>query len=76
MQNISNSNDYNYNLSDNYKTINAQYNYSKTKTKKSIRLINNNSLKTFFNNNIGSNNKKRKVNKYIKSHKNSSIDII
>jgi hypothetical protein len=76
MQNISNSNDFNYNLSDNYKTINAQYNYSRTKTKKSIRLINNKSLKTFFNNNLGSNNKKRKVNKNIKSHKNSSIDII
>ena len=72
MQNISNnSNDFNFNLSDNYKTINAQYIYSRTK--KSIRLIKNKNLNTFFSNHFNK-NKKRKENKF-KSHKISSIDI-
>ena len=70
MQNISNSNVFNYNLSENYKTINAQYNYSKTKSKKSIRLINHKNLKTFLTNNFGTvTNKKRREIKYINSNK-------
>ena len=75
MQNISNSNDFNYNLSDNFKTINSQSVFSKTK--KSIRLIKNKNLNTFFFNNYGANNKsrKRKENKFINSHKISTIDI-
>ena len=74
MQNISNSNDFNFNLSDNYNTINAQY--IDSRTKKSIRLIKNKNLNTFFSNNYRTNNKsrKRKENKFI-SHKISSIDI-
>ena len=61
MQNISNSNDFNYNMSDNYKTINAQYHNFKTKAAKSIRLGNNKSLKTHFsNNNFETQRKKEK----------------
>ena len=78
MHNISNSNDYYYNLFDNknYNTINAQSNYSiftRNKSKKNIRLIyNNKNLNTYLSNNCD-NNKKNQT-KSINTHKLSSID--
>jgi hypothetical protein len=60
MHNISNSNDYYYNLIDkNYNNADGHSNYSKTKPKKSIRLIySNKNMNTFLSMNYTTNKKK------------------
>ena len=78
MHNISNSNDYYYNIIDkNYNYANGHSNYSKTKPKKSIRLIySNKNMNTFLSMNYTTNKKNKKI-KEIKSnnsHKLSSMD--
>ena len=78
MHNISNSNDYYYNLIDkNYNNANGHSNYSRTKPKKSIRLIySNKNMNTFLSMNYTTNKKNKKI-KEIKSsnsRKLSSMD--